>query len=130
MKRGGAAMALAAVVLLACVACASDADQPAAPEAGAAPNGPAAAGPAAPVEGEMIAVAGRVVVTGSDPFVTLVIVTGANEQYELVGEQADPLWDLQQRRVTVRGRIVQPASGPGFPAQLEVASYSLTRDRG
>ncbi len=130
-------MALGAAVLLACAACASDADQPAAPQATAAPNGPAAAAaapaaaePAAPAADEMIAVTGRVVVTGSDPLVTLVIVTGANEQYELVGEQADPLWDLQQRRVTVNGYIVQPASGPGFPAQLEVASYALARERG
>ena len=125
MKRAGAALALATVVLLACTACASDADQPAAPQAAAAANGPAAAEPAAPAAGEMIAVTGRIVVTGSDPLVTLGIVTGANEQYELVGERADPLWDLQQRRVTVTGYIVQTASGPGFPAQLEVASYTV-----
>jgi len=105
----GAVLALAAGVLL---ACASDADQSAAPEAPAEAQ-------------EMVAVTGRVVATGSDPFVILVIVTGANEQYELVGEQADPLWDLQQRQVTVRGRIVQQALGPGFPAQLEVDSHVL-----
>ena len=118
-------LALAAGVLL---ACASDADQPTAPEAQAAPNG--AAEPVAPAAEEMMAVTGRVVVTGSDPFVTLVIVTDANEQYELVGEQADPLWDLQQLQVTVRGRVVQEAAGPGFPAQLEVDSYTLVRDSG
>ena len=127
MKRVAAALALAAGVLL---ACASDADQPSAPEAAPAQGGRAAAEPAAPAANEMIAVTGRVVVTGSDPLVALVIVTDANERYELVGARADPLWDLQQRRVTVRGRIVQPASGPGFPAQLEVASHALTRDRG
>ena len=121
----GAVLALAAGVLL---ACASDADQPAAPEAQAAPNGPVE--PGAPESDEMIAVTGRVVVTGSDPLVVLVIVTGANEQYELVGEQADPLWNLQQLHVTVRGRVVQQAAGPGFPAQLEVDSYTLTRDPG
>lgn len=127
MIRAGAALALAAGVLL---ACASDAEQPAAPEAAAARNGPAADEPAAPAADEMIAVTGRVVATGSDPHVILVIVTGADEEYELVGEQADPLWNLQQRDVTVRGRVVQEAAGPGFPAQLEVASYALTRDRG
>ena len=135
MRRGltgaGAAPALAATVLLVLLACASDADRPAAPQTSAAPNRPAAAEPAAPAADETIAVTGRVVVTGSAPLVTLVIVvTGRNEQYELVGEQAGPLWDLQQRRVTVRGRIVQQAAGPGFPAQLEVASYTLTGDRG
>ena len=122
------ALALAAGVLL---ACASNAEQPAAPEtpaapkAPAAPNGPAAAEPAAPAADEMIAITGRLVVTGSDPLVSLVIVTGADERYELVGEQAGPLWDLQQRRVTVTGYLVQPASGPGFPAQLQVHSHTL-----
>ena len=123
--RAGAVLALAAGALL---ACASDADQPAAPEAQAAPNGSAEPGPSEPEE--MIAITGRVVVTGSDPLVILVIVTAANEQYELVGEQADPLWDLQQLRVTVRGRVVQEAAGPGFPAQLEVHSHTLARDPG
>ena len=127
MRGAGAALALAAGVLL---GCASDADRPAAPEAPATANGAAAAEPASPAADEadeVIAVTGRVVVTGSDPLVTLVIVTETNEQYELVGERADPLWDLQQRRVTVRGRVVQAAHGPGFPAQLEVDSYALAR---
>ncbi len=124
MKRAGAVLALAAAVLLACAACASDADQPAAPEAGTTRDGPGAAEPAAPAADEMIAVTGRIVATGSDPLVTLVIVTATDERYELVGDRADPLWDLQQRRMTVRGRIVQAASGPGFPAQLEVALLS------
>ncbi len=113
MTQAGAVLALAAGVLLACT---SSADQPVAP--------------AAPEPEEMISITGRVVVTGSDPLVILVIVTGANEQYELVGEQADPLWDLQQLQLTVRGRVVQEASGPGFPAQLEVDSYTLARDPG
>ena len=118
MTRAGAALALAlaAGVLL---ACASDADQSAAPEAASATNGPAD-----PAPQEMVAVTGRVVATGSDPFVILVIVTSANEQYELVGERADPLWDLQQQQVTVRGRVVREASGPGFPSQLEVDSFT------
>jgi hypothetical protein len=102
VTRAGALLALAAGVLL---ACASDADQP--------------------DSEHMIAVTGRVVATGSDPFVILVIFTNANEQYELVGERADPLWDLQQQHLTVRGRVVRDAAGPGFPAQLEVNSYTL-----
>ena len=118
--RAGAALALAAGVLL---ACASDGDRPAAPAAAGSPGG--AVEREASEEEEMIAVTGRVTATGSDPLVILVIVTRANEQYELVGAQADPLWDLQQRRVTVRGRIVRPPAGPGFPAQLEVHSHAL-----
>ena len=68
-------------------------------------------------------ITGRVTAIGSDPFVLLVIVTDAEDEYELVGEPAEALWDVQQRRVTVRGRVVRPARGPGFPAQFEVDSY-------
>lgn len=73
-------------------------------------------------QAETISVSGRVTVTGSDPHVMLVIVTD-DVHYELVGEVAEDLWDLQQRQVTVRGRIVRPALGPGFPARLAVDGY-------
>ena len=116
MTRAGAALALAAGVVLACT---SSADQPTAPEA-----------PAAPESEEMVAVTGRVTVTGSDPLMILVIVTDTEAEYELVGEHAEALRDLQQRYVTVSGRVVRSAVGPGFPAQLEVDSYTLVRDPG
>ena len=74
-----------------------------------------------------IVVSGRVVVVGSDPHVLLVIVTEAGDEYELVGENAAALWRLQQRHVTVHGRLVQQAYGPGAPAQLEVDAYTLIR---
>ena len=116
MTCAGAVLALAAGMLLACT---SSADQPSAPEA-----------PAAPESEEMVAVTGRVTVTGSDPFVILVIVTDTDAEYELVGEHADALRELQQRYVTVSGRVVRPAVGPGYPAQLEVDSYTLAPDPG
>ena len=72
---------------------------------------------------ETISVSGRVTVTGSEPHVMLVIVTD-EVYYELVGEVAEELWKLQQRQVTVRGRIVRPALGPGFPARLAVDGYA------
>ena len=105
--RAGAALSMSAAVLL---ACASSADQPAAP----APR-------------EVTEVAGRVTVTGSEPFVLLVIVTDADEEYELVGEPAAELREMQQRRVTVRGRVVRQALGPVFPAQFAFDSYALVR---
>ena len=77
----------------------------------------------------LIVVTGRVTVTGSEPHVQLVIVT-EEETYELVGAPADELRRLQQRRVTVRGRVVREAYGPGFPAQLQVDSYALERAAG
>ena len=78
-------------------------------------------------QAETISVSGRVTVTGSDPHVMLVIVTD-DVHYELVGELAADLWDLQQRQVTVRGRIVRAAlPAPGFPARLDVDAYTVTK---
>ena len=75
-------------------------------------------------QAETITVSGRVTVTGSAPHVMLVIVTD-DVHYELVGDLADELRHLQQRHVTVRGRIVRPAlPAPGFPARLAVEAYT------
>ena len=89
--------------------------------------GPRAGAP--PGSADLIAVTGRVTVTGSEPNVQLVIVADALT-YELVGAPVAELWGLQQRRVTVRGRVVREAYGPGFPAQLQVESYALERAAG
>ena len=75
-------------------------------------------GRALPVE-----LSGRVVVTGSEPNVMLVIVTD-DTHYELVGELAEELRKLQQRQVTVRGRIVRQALDPGSPAWLAVDGFA------
>ena len=110
-----AGAALVAGVLLACASAAEPSDPPApAPE----PGEPAQVGAA-------VEVSGRVVVVGSEPHVLLVVVTEAGAEYELVGELAAELWGLQQRRVRVRGQVVQPAYGPGFPARLQVEEYTL-----
>ena len=109
----GVAAALLAGVLLACASAAEPSDPPA-PE------------PREPQVGAALEVGGRVVAVGSEPHVLLVVVTDAGAEYELVGELAAELWSLQQRRVRVRGHVVQPAYGPGFPARLEVDEYTLT----
>ena len=75
-------------------------------------------------------ISGRVVAVGSEPHVLLVIVTAAAAEYELVGELAEDLWRLQQRHVTVRGRVLRQAYGPDFPAQLQVDEYTLARAGG
>ena len=76
-------------------------------------------------QAETISVSGRVTVTGSEPHVMLVIVTDDDVHYELVGELAADLWELQQRQVTVHGRIVRSAlPAPGFPARLAVEVYT------
>ena len=80
-----------------------------------------------PVPEPAIVVSGRVVVVGSDPYVLLVIVTETGDEYELVGEHATDLWRLQQRHVTVHGRLVRQADGPGYPAQVEVDAYTPMR---
>ena len=83
--------------------------------------------PGGSAQAETISVSGRVTVTGSEPHVMLVIVTD-DVHYELVGDLADELRRLQQRHVTVRGRIVRPAApAPGFPARLAVEAYTRTK---
>ena len=105
--RAGAALALSAGVLL---ACASPAEEE-----------PTAADPAG--QDQVIELTGRVTVTGSAPRTILVLVT-ETDHYEIVGDLAPELRTLQQVHVTVRGRVVREAAGPGFPAQLQVDSYT------
>ena len=99
----GAAAALFAPVLLAC-ATSSELVEP----------------------GDVLVLTGRVVGAGAPPIVTLLLVT-ETDRYQLVGDTAEEMWRLQQRRVTVRGRVVVPAEGPGLPAQLEVDEYTVVR---
>ena len=114
MTRTAAAAALAGVLL----ACVSSADHPGVPEQSEQPEA-----------GEFIEVSGDVVVTGSEPFTMLVLVTDS-ERYELVGELAVELRRLQPFNVTVRGRLVRQAHAPVLPARLHVDSYTLARDPG
>lgn len=108
--RTGIAVALGAGVVLACASSGDRPDSARETERGL---------------DNVVEVGGKVTVTGSAPHVMLVLV-GAEKHYELVGEHAAALWDLQQRRVTVRGRVVRQAHGPGFPAQLRVEEFSIS----
>ena len=110
MTRAGAAVALSAGVLLACASPA--AEEPAAPDP--------------PQPDQVIEFTGRVTVTGSAPLTILVLVT-ETDHYEIVGDVAPELRKLQQLQVTVRGRVVREAAGPGFPAQFQVDSYTRVR---
>ena len=74
-----------------------------------------------------IAATGRVIVTGSAPHVLLVLETDRGG-YELVGDHAAELWSLQGRQITVRGRVVREARGPGFPARLEVNDFEISQE--
>ena len=111
MTRAGAAVALSAGVLLACAS-------PAAEEQTVAPD--------PPQPDRVIELTGRVTVTGSAPLTILVLVT-ETDHYEIVGDLAPELRKLQQLHVTVRGRVVREAAGPGFPAQFQVDSYTRVR---
>ena len=73
-----------------------------------------------------IVVTGTVITSGPPPYVRLVVVT-EGDPYELVGDRAEGLWRLQQRRVTIRGHVVRAADPPDVPAQLEVHSYTVLR---
>ena len=111
MTHAGAAVALSAGVLLACASPAEEA--PAAPDP--------------PQPDQIVELTGRVTVTGSAPLTILVLVT-ETDHYEIVGDLAAELRTMQQLHVTVRGRVVRDAAGPGFPARLQVDSYARVRD--
>ena len=119
MTRAGAAVALSAGMLLAC----ASADQVGAPDPAESDDRSAVTDRSGTGR---IAVTGRITVTGSEPHVRLVVVTD-EVTYELVGDPAAELRRLQQRRVTVRGRVVREAYEPGVPARLRVDSYALER---
>ena len=110
MTRVGAAVALSAGVLLAC----------------ASPAEEQTVAPDPPRSDQFIELTGRVTVTGSAPLTILVLVAEA-DHYEIVGDLAPELRKLQQLHVTVRGRVVREAVGPGFPARLQVVSYTRVR---
>ena len=97
----GAAAALVASMLLACASSSESAE---------------------PSDG--LVLTGKVVGSGAPPIVTLLLVT-ETDRYQLVGDLAEEMWHLQQRRVTVRGRVVVAAEGPGLPAQLKVDEYTV-----
>ena len=50
----------------------------------------------------------------------MLVIVADSEHYELVGDHAEQLWNMQQQNVTVHGHVVREAYGPGFPAQLKV----------
>lgn len=126
MTRAGAAVALSAGMLLAC----ASADQVGAPDPAESDERAAVTDRSAITDRSAgtgrIAVTGRITVTGSEPHVRLVVVTD-EVTYELVGDPAAELRRLQQRRVTVRGRVVREAYEPGVPARLRIDSYALER---
>ena len=105
--RAGVALALSAGVLLACASPVEE--EPAAPEP--------------PQPEQVVELTGRVTVTGSAPRTILVLVA-ETDHFEIVGDLVPELRKLQQLHVTVRGRVVRAADGPGFPAQLQVDSYT------
>ncbi len=70
---------------------------------------------------EVVVIKGRIAIAGSAPNTYVRVLTETNTEYRLVGPEADQIrnnWQGQQ--VVLEGRIIKPAVGPGFPAELEV----------
>jgi hypothetical protein len=64
---------------------------------------------------------GMVAVKGNAPHVYLVLVTGDDTEYALVGPLAEQISrEYQGRTIRVEGRIVKESPAPGIPAELEV----------
>ena len=66
-------------------------------------------------------ISGKVAVVGNVPFTFLNLVTADKVEYRLVGALEEKIRrEMQQMILTVEGRIVKKAIGPGFPAEFEV----------
>jgi len=64
---------------------------------------------------------GKVAVAGNEPFSYLSLRTSEGTAYRLTGEAAAGLErDYQGRRVSLEGKILEEAAGPGHPARFEV----------
>ncbi|VCU69278.1 hypothetical protein PIGHUM_01339 [Pigmentiphaga humi] len=74
----------------------------------------------APRAGDVIVVEGRILLKGSEPFVSAVLET-KDAQWTLRGLTRQQMLELQSRNAVVAGKVVRPP-GEGLPAQLDVQS--------
>ena len=78
-------------------------------------------GAPAQVAREYIVVSGVVKVTGSKgPDLRLILGADDGRSYEIVGDLAEEIWKLQQKRISVRGWVVEEPRVPGIPPRLQV----------
>ena len=63
---------------------------------------------------------GVITVRGTMPHIMLVLTTDEGSDYRLTGSAAVGLHRYQYQKVTLHGRIISEAAGPGFSAALEV----------
>ena len=117
------ALSLLVVLLAACslatplqqASCGCEIAEPAEPREPSEPAEPA-------VDPGTIEASGRIIASGSDVDAMLLLATEV-ETYELVGDHAAELWELQYHFVTIRGRLV--ARGDIRPPRLEVEAYTV-----
>jgi len=75
----------------------------------------------APAQPVLLIITGKVAVAGNEPFSYVRLLTAELQEYKLVGPKAASLRRHHQNEVVkLEGRIVQPAAGPGLPAEFEV----------
>lgn len=72
---------------------------------------------------------GTLSVRGNEPHTQLIIITPDGKSYELTGPFSQQLRRHQYKTVTVGGRLVSPAAGPGFPAKVEVDHIIRVQNR-
>lgn len=66
-------------------------------------------------------ISGKIAVVGNMPFTFLNLVTADNIEYRIVGPLEKKMrQNMQQMILTVEGKIIKKAIGPGFPAEFEV----------
>ena len=73
---------------------------------------------------------GKVAVRGSEPHTYLSLLSEEGRDAALVGPLAAEIEaNFQGRYIRVEGRIVKEATGPGFPAEIEVVKILEVRSR-
>ena len=74
---------------------------------------------------DQITVSGKISVSGNEPFTYLRIITPENKEFKIVGDHKEELQaHYQQQTVTLNAHIVKEATGPGFPAEIDVIAFN------
>ncbi len=72
---------------------------------------------------------GNLILQGNEPCTILVLEALDGKTYQLSGSLSAGLKQHQQKHVIIRGKIIAPAAGPGFPAIIEVIKVIKINDR-
>lgn len=95
--------------------------------AGCVAPAPAVAAPPAAQAGEQVKMAGRLALKGSMPMVQVVLTRDNGERWELTNIPPTTAGMLQNKRVTVEGKVVRATATPMMLPSLAVTHITLAQ---